>query len=80
MSLTNPDGSPKIVKNLTKPILLTLENTEPKVPMKNFTAYCELMRDIHRVDAAVNSSIIVLNVLPIDENFTGSFFLFMNKG
>ena len=80
MSLTNPDGSSKPVKNLENLIKLTLENKENVPDMKNFTAYCELMRDIHRVDATVNSSVIVLNIKPVDNNFNGFFFIFMNKG
>ena len=80
LSLTNQDGSPKAIQNLTEPIFLTLENEEKAHPPKNFTAYCELMRDIHRVDATVNSSIIVLNARAMNDSFSGFFFLFMNKG
>ncbi|XP_065658340.1 uncharacterized protein LOC100206152 isoform X5 [Hydra vulgaris] len=80
MTLTKPDGSQKQLKNLTEKIKLVLENDEVPPPMKNYTAYCELLRNIHQVDSTVNSSIIVLNIKPTDENFTGFFFTFMNKG
>nr|XP_047143727.1 uncharacterized protein LOC100197078 [Hydra vulgaris] len=81
LSLTNPDGTEKVVRNLTeKKIRLVIEYEESYPPMKNYTAYCELMRTVVPIEIKVNSSVIVLNITPMDDNFTGFFFLFMNKG
>ncbi|XP_065658368.1 uncharacterized protein LOC100211692 isoform X4 [Hydra vulgaris] len=80
LSLADKNGQAKKIANLTQPIYIVLNNTEIPPPIKNFTAYCQLMRDIHRIDATVNSSVIVAYVRPVLENFTGNFFIFLNKG
>ena len=80
LSLSDKSGQRKTIANLTQPIYIVLNNTEPLPPLKNFTAYCQLMRNIHRIDANVNSSIIVAYIQPMFKNFTGNFFIFANKG
>lgn len=80
LGLSSGPGKKKKVENLTEPIRLVLPNKEEIPPPESYLAYCELMRTVHLVECKVNSSNLFMKLSPWYNNFTGNFFLFMNKG
>lgn len=45
----------------------------------NYSAYQELLPLIHVIHCEVNISVLILKLRPMHENFTGEFFIFMDK-
>ena len=77
-------GKEKKVENLTTPIRLVIPNKDPVPQPKTYAGYCNLMLNVHLVEATVNESNLIMLIKPnLDaSNMTEevSLFVFMNKG